>query len=420
MDRLMVRRVMATGMFESLLSHSQQILNHFPSISRYWPLDETSGLVVHDIKAGKTGTVTDFGGVAWGAYPSPVDAEKTSPMFDATKWGRIDVLDPTLTIGNEGFLSFWVRLTAEQWADSSFTYMMNFLADADNLVAIEKVVGGIWPIHKGNGTGVITSSISAPQTGDVHFCFTWSKANNRARLYQMGTLTYPEQSGIVSLVGSLTSAALGTYGAFFDMSGGLNNVILGNTELSQADVIWLMNRSVANIKRLSIIGDSIEAAWNCWNYHVSRAYNNGTCQMINHAVVGTSIMDGMAAQVTAAASDNADAIILCHGTNDDNSGNMATLQATVESAIDTLHATNAHATIYYMNVLPRWTNNTTGPDVDKSNIRTTIAAACTAKSITCWDTYTVPWIAQNQTDDGVHPTTAAGHPAIATQVLAAL
>jgi lysophospholipase L1-like esterase len=107
------------------------------------------------------------------------------------------------------------------------------------------------------------------------------------------------------------------------------------------------------------------------------------------------------------------------GTNDDNAGNIATLQATVETAIDNLRASNPRATIYYMNVLPRWTDVGGGTVVDKSSIRTAIAAACTAKAVTCWDTFTDPWITAAQTSDGLHPT-AAGHAAIAAQVLARL
>ena len=105
------------------------------------------------------------------------------------------------------------------------------------------------------------------------------------------------------------------------------------------------------------------------------------------------------------------------GTNDDNAGNMTTLQATAEAQIAALKVSNPTAQIYWLNVLPRWTNSGGGTPVDKANIRTAIAAACTAQGITCWDTLTTPWITAAQTSDGLHPINA-GMDAIVTQVYA--
>jgi hypothetical protein len=68
-------------------------------------------------------------------------------------------------------------------------------------------------------------------------------------------------------------------------------------------------------------------------------------------------------------------------------------------------------------VLPRWTDIGGGTEVDKSAIRTAIAAACAAKEITCWDSYTVPWIAPADTTDGLHPA-LSGSQKIAAEVLA--
>lgn len=130
-------------------------------------------------------------------------------------------------------------------------------------------------------------------------------------------------------------------------------------------------------------------------------------------------MNDLDTQAAAAAGDNATKIIIALGTNDNNAGDMEALQAKVESNIIALKASNPNATIYYMNVLPRWTDNTGATPVDKSNIRTAIAAACTAQGVTCWDTLSTPWITAAQTSDGLHPI-AAGSQAIATQILARL
>jgi lysophospholipase L1-like esterase len=98
---------------------------------------------------------------------------------------------------------------------------------------------------------------------------------------------------------------------------------------------------------------------------------------------------------------------------------MMALQAKVESNIATLKSSNPNAVIYYLNVLPSWTDNTGAVAVDKSNIRATISAACAAQGITCWDPYTVPWITAADTVDGTHMV-AAGARKIADQVLVLL
>jgi lysophospholipase L1-like esterase len=127
----------------------------------------------------------------------------------------------------------------------------------------------------------------------------------------------------------------------------------------------------------------------------------------------------MDAQTVSSATDNANVIIIALGVNDNNAGDMTALQAEYAENIAELKVSNPNATIYAMNVLPVWMDGGGGTVSDKGNIRTAIAAACTAQGITCWDTFTTPWITVADTADGVHPT-AAGHAKIATEVLARL
>ena len=116
-----------------------------------------------------------------------------------------------------------------------------------------------------------------------------------------------------------------------------------------------------------------------------------------------SATGGMDDQALACASDNSDLIIMGLGTNDDNGGDMTALQAKVESNITALKSSNPNARLAYINVLPRWTDVTGATPVDKSNIRTAIASACTAQSVTCLDPYTEPWILPSDTVEGIHP-----------------
>jgi hypothetical protein len=84
-----------------------------------------------------------------------------------------------------------------------------------------------------------------------------------------------------------------------------------------------------------------------------------------------------------------------------------------------LKAAHPSAEIYVWNVLPRWTAVDGETEVDKSHIRAAIAAACTAQEVTCWDTYTEPWITAADTSDGLHPN-AAGGVKIADAIIAQL
>jgi len=171
-----------------------------------------------------------------------------------------------------------------------------------------------------------------------------------------------------------------------------------------------------------LLGDSITSpgsfAGSNWATIVS-IENTVPLRIIDHASAGETIITHMDAQTAEACNDYADLIFIALGTNDNNAGNMTTLQAEVEENIAELKSTNPVATIYYLNVLPCWTDETGDVEVDKSNIRTAIAAACATQGVTCWDTYTDPWITADQTVDGVHPN-AAGHAAIAAEVLALL
>jgi lysophospholipase L1-like esterase len=174
------------------------------------------------------------------------------------------------------------------------------------------------------------------------------------------------------------------------------------------------------VPRIAALGDSITASYNeSWFFPFCKNYVLGGATAINHAVGGHSIMSNMDAQTVAVATDDADIIIIALGTNDNDAGDMTALQAEYAENIAELKASNPRATIYAMNVLPRWTDVGGGTVMDRSHIRAAIAAACTAQGITCWDTYTTPWIAAADTSDGTHPT-AGGAVKIATEVLARL
>jgi hypothetical protein len=209
-----------------------------------------------------------------------------------------------------------------------------------------------------------------------------------------------------------------------------NGFVPSSTAMSNAATLRTAGWTVNNVAApaVGIIGDSIEAGsltfftGSVWVEMIHTAYNGGNCALHNVAVSSQGVIAGtynMAWQAGKVGSTNA-LILIKLGTNDDNAGNMTTLQSTYETNLQTLKDNNPSATIYAINVLPRWTNNTTGPEVDKSNIRAAIVAACAAKSITCLDPYTSPWLLQSDMNaDGLHPS-AGGQAKIGAAVKTAL
>jgi lysophospholipase L1-like esterase len=252
---------------------------------------------------------------------------------------------------------------------------------------------------------------------------TWSRENNVGKIYINGNeaTTTTNTTDTADIPVTILIGASGVSNESW--SGNIGDTVLLNRYITPAESLQCFRIFLSDYSMwVGILGDSISTNSVGWHGGIFGTYNSNRTKINNHAVAGMGVIQGasnMAAQVTASASDRNNIIIIELGTNDDNAGNMTTLQASYEAGIIALKASNPLATIYALNVLPRWTDTGGGTVVDKSNIRTAIAAACTAQSITCWDTFTDPWITAAQTADGLHPT-AAGHAAIAAQVLARL
>lgn len=174
-----------------------------------------------------------------------------------------------------------------------------------------------------------------------------------------------------------------------------------------------------NPNRYLALGDSITAATASWIYLLCSDPSQ-SADLINRAVAGSHIMNDYAEnltnQIAAAASDDVTKVFIMMGTNDDDAGDMEAMQTLLETQLAVLKADHPNAEICYLNVLPRWTDNTGATPVDKANIRAAIVAACNTVGVTLWDTLTSPWISADQTSDGLHPN-ATGHAAIAGEVL---
>jgi len=223
-------------------------------------------------------------------------------------------------------------------------------------------------------------------------------------------------SRLVKSTGAINSVGVSS-GNFYALSKGdinysTNQLSLGFIGDYLTDDDYLLFRTAVNtymasnnkhVKTLSILGDSI-SVWNTQKWPTDNAVMI-PWRIIDHAVTGQRVIPHMDSQVVATANDNADAIIIALGTNDLDYGDMASLQAEAEENIAELKLSNPNATIYWMNVLSSWTDITGATERPLNNVRTAIAAACTAQNIICWDTYTDPWLTNCGTDtyDGIHP-----------------
>lgn len=160
-------------------------------------------------------------------------------------------------------------------------------------------------------------------------------------------------------------------------------------------------------KRLTWLGDSISTFNYGYQLIVANTYNYGVNTLANHAVSGARIIDDMPSQVTAAASDNADIIVIEFGTNDDDP-----LRSTYETQLNALKASNANAHIYCLSILNRT------PDNNRLLKNPRIQTACANAGVTFWDTE--GWFdPSDNLDGGTHPD-AAHNQKIAAQVLARL
>ncbi|KKT30742.1 MAG: hypothetical protein UW18_C0011G0003 [Microgenomates group bacterium GW2011_GWF1_44_10] len=388
----------------------------------YYPMWEESGTTVTDISGNARNGVYDT--VTLNSTRSKFN--KPSPLFNGDGFANVysaslvSAFTPnTLTIGG------WYKAkTMNTFYDGAVGNPFRFLVDANNYVDLLKQSSAeqLSFRFKSGAVAVKTLNFYGATNNWFFWCITVDKANDLVSIYinnkKITTLdTLGIWAGSVAEASACFGAANTTKAN--PLIGYLSDCFIASRVATDAEIVALSKNLPQNT--LTILGDSISVKSDT-SYTTLILSELTTYFNRNRAVASMGVVAGasnLAAQATAAASDDADIIIIQLGSNDDNAGNMGTLQTAYEDGIIALKASNTNATIYAMNVLKRWANQTDGAEVDKSNIRTAIAAACTAQGITCWDTYTTPWIAQDETSDGIHPT-AAGHAKIAAEVLARL
>ncbi len=400
-------------------TYSERIKKLFGSaLIAYWPLNEPSGATCEDIAGNNhDGTYTSV----TLAQPGIGDG-KTSAQFNGTT-SRSNVYSTGLRDvfnGAEGSLILWAKVAnAGVWTDSADRAFAQFCKSDFTLP---------FRIYKPTSNSAVTFSVlgksyttvSMSTIGWACYAVTWSNSNDRMRSYLNGLLKNTT-TGLTAWGANVLGSAIigaGTTSAWLH-NGYVAHVMLLNREATAEEILKCVNY-IKFPYRFIFLGTSITAVVDGWQHKLRVQYHEGMTYINDFAVSGSHIMsdyaENLTKQVGQAWPENGDTVIIELGTNDANGGDMNALQAKIVEQVALLKVGNPKARIFWLNVLPRWTNNTTGPEVALGNIRTAVASACQAAGITCWDTYTDPWITQAQTLDGTHPTDA-GHVAICNRVL---
>lgn len=414
-------------------TYAQKVRGLFgSSLIQHLLMDEPSGLVSSD----KSGNGCN------GAYTA------TDITYQATALGRT----PGVTLGGsasninlysaafaskysglEGTIFFSMYIPTARFANGADQRIFMLRSDGSNRIFANKdaATDSVTFNHTGAGTSKGFSFHLGIQK-QLRLAWTWSVSSNRARLYICGQQYLSDVTGLGNYVNPLTSTRclIGAEAAGANMLAfTIANWGVLNREATPGEMLALNNILEARDKAITVIGDSNSVqAEKCWDLQVWARYANENATVFkNHAVSSSTIMPDvlhrdLETQVTAAANDNADVIIIALGTNDDNAGDMAALKAKITAQVNLLKASNPRAVFYWLSPLKRWTDNTGATEVDKSNIRTAIAEACTANGITYWDSYTDSWITAADTTDGLHPIAdyTVGFAKIAARVLALL
>lgn len=415
-----------TGTIEiSNARYRRKILDLFgASVIAYLPLGEAYAPTVRDISGnsrngttgGSTGPTLGVTGIGDGF--TALSFPGSNACVDWYSAGLAGAFN-----GAEGTLIVWAKVSAAGvWSDGTGRYIARLSADANNDIRIMRSQSNnnmVLIQHIAGGTSRPMYVGSNAYTNWLMFGVSWSVAAGEVFAWVNGCKFGPSLGAPGTWTGSLASTltllGASSTAAGDVYSGSEAHALLLNRPATEAEMLRFY-KATGTPKVITVIGDSIsQPSTNIlkWTEIVRDGYNSGRTALVSHAVSAQTILDHMDAQVVAAANDDADIVIIEMGTNDTTTTG---LQAEVEENIIELKSNHPNATLYFMNILPRWTDAGGGTPVDKSAFRTAIAAACTAQSITCWDTYTTPWITAADTTDGLHPN-AAGHSKIGTEVL---
>ncbi len=386
----------------------------------YLPFDDPSGSTARDAsnqsRTGALGGATPptFGAAGIGDGKTAVSVPAATAFINWYSAGLAAAFDP-----DEGTFMCWGKVSGVAvWSSASTQYMVALMADASNQVRI--LHPGTWNDslshlpHRPAGPAVPTSSPWPRPSG-----FTWAGRGQLPAAIRACTTTAcrshpikprPECGQAHSPTPKPASEPTTPPPPRRGPAAWRTPYCLtarAQPQKSTPSTPWPPTPNAC-----AVLGDSIPASGSSvvrWTNYLPDQWNGGRVSLFNHAVAAHSIMANMDAQTVAAASDNADVIIVALGTND---ADNPAINAEYEENLNELKASNPRAMIYAMGILDK----TVAGDRVAVNVR--IAAAAAAAGCTYWDT--TGWIVPaTDTSDGLHPN-AAGVAKIVTQILALL
>ena len=392
------------------------------SIIQYLPLWESSGankiLTDLSVKARNGLTVPDYATIAGATGMGDKDntGASSKACYFASGDAGVDMINGN-TLSSDwkwsaGTWLTWFKAKSGLAASGEYYNLCRFGVDANNYISVYKegsINNALMTIYKKGASTLGAFYTYFPTTDWMMFGITWDVDKGVFAAINNGNFINSSSPLTSAITGTLGNATIGADG--YSTPGYFEHSVVLNRTITQAEA----DKAVTLFKTpktITILGDSIAHDSLGWTAIFYSKYHDGFYRVKNHSVSGASIVADMASQVTTAASDNADIIIVGLGTNDPDSSNVQTV-ATAQLAA--LKASNPRATIYWMGILPR-----TAPTDNGSVNNPRISAACAANSATYWDTRTTPWIVPaSDLQDGVHPN-MAGSDKIVAQVLARL
>ena len=291
----------------------------------YWRLNETEGTAADDLRSAINGVYTNVtlnNTIFVNGDPAPlfVQASSSRVTWAATPLPSLDV--------PEGSLMVWARVTHSTWADGTTGYICKFQVDGNNYFSVIKESNlSILMCYYVAGGIVDGLSHYTDYTDWMYIVITWSKANERARLYFNKDLVIAATTlgvwGAGDVHPTYTGIGVQTSTALYPFQGNICSVAIWDKELQQSDIDYLWLEEFPTAKKLLVMGDS--KTWNNW-------WVENLCNALTIAdstkwieltprqfAVGGWDVDNLEAYVTAnlaSVTDTPDAILINIGTND--------------------------------------------------------------------------------------------------------
>ena len=342
-------------------SYSQIVRGIAPSsLLAHWRLNEGAGLVAFDSSgAGRHGAYS--AGVVVGnelfldGYPAPVlDGDDAVNIYSTSLRDAFS--------GAEGSVSLWVKpASLAVWTNATTEYLLALFVDGNNQLEVTKpssTARAVRSGYKAGGTSETLWNHPFITAAWYHVLVTWSKTNERVRLYINGRASSTHQSDTLGTwVGNLssTSTALGavTSTGSMGMRGALAHGAIWDTELTAAQALALVSPLLTD-RGLFIVGDSKSTTSYAWPQQLTGRLNelgpyNYVESPARFAVGGytAATMHTYIDANLAAASGTAHTVTINLGANDaDNPMVEATWKADLVGIIDPIRAKWPSAKIY--------------------------------------------------------------------------